>query len=586
MPVNFISQSQISRLKELAKGGEATIYDYKNNLVLKVFHPKVDLGKKEKKIKYFLTIKSKFPSNVIGPEDIATLSGNFIGYPMKKLSASEDLHMLTKTKFLAASGFSNKDVLQIITDLGEDLGKIHDTGSIVGDVSDYNFQISGKKNYFIDVDSWGFGKFSPDAYTERFTCPDSYMTDGTIHFSKENEYYNFAVLAFYMLTRIHPFEGTYIPDKTLSTIDRMKKKISVLGKHKKDIKIPKIIGSWKWMSPQLEKDFIDIFENGKKIDITPHLKELLSNMKYCSVHNIYYYGKYNECPICNDNAKVKTAPVVAKATQTSGGPQISVIFTGSDCVYILSDMHYLNQFNEAVHFTSGRNIYVPAGKRVDFSEDGKLVCITDDDTIQIIDENNQTISVIERMYKTNYLLKGNYLYYVDKGNNLVKLFISKKGNMPTYLGQVYNPIFEVSEEGKVLVASIYPKKAVIKTDDYTFEVDYTGRIKEYGIKYDKVSNSWLFIYHLPNGKYRTMVFKENKIVYDDDVIRYNAHTLSNIDFYNNTIYDPSDDKIVGTNLVKNIAKEFNCSVVDENSRLKFTGRVFKIYNPTNIYNYG
>mgnify|MGYP003317634016 CR=1 FL=1 len=29
MPVNFISQSQINRLKELAKGGEATIYDYK-----------------------------------------------------------------------------------------------------------------------------------------------------------------------------------------------------------------------------------------------------------------------------------------------------------------------------------------------------------------------------------------------------------------------------------------------------------------------------------------------------------------------------------------------------------------------------
>ena len=31
---------------------------------------------------------------------------------------------------------------------------------------------------------------------------------------------------------------------------------------------------------------------------------------------------------------------------------------------------------------------------------------------------------------------------------------------------------------------------------------------------------------------------------------------SHIDFHNNTIYDPSDGKIVGTNIVKNTAKEF------------------------------
>ena len=67
---------------------------------------------------------------------------------------------------------------------------------------------------------------------------------------------------------------------------------------------------------------------------------------------------------------------------------------------------------------------------------------------------------------------------------------------------------------------------------------------------------------------------------------YNAQTLSNIDFCNNTIYDPADGKIVGTNISKNTAKEFDCSVVDEGSRLQFTGRGFKIYNKQNIYNYG
>lgn len=587
MAINFTSRSRIESLNKLAEGGEATIYEYDSKRVIKVFKPNVDLVRKKEKVNYFISIKDQLPKNVIGPEEVVTVQGKFVGYAMRKLVDVEDLHMLTKPKYLTAAHLSNQDVLQIITDLGKDLGKLHSTGIIVGDVSDYNFQINGKCDYFIDVDSWGVeGKYTPDAYTELFTCPDSYSSSGSINFSMENENYNFAILAFNMLTRIHPFGGTYLPDKNLSTIERMKRKISIVGKHKGDIKIPKIIGSWKWMSPQLEKDFLEIFEQGKKIDITADLQELLKNMKYCSIHDIYYYSKFNECPLCNENAKVKTAPIVAKVTQTANGPQITVIFAGVDCAYVLSNVHYLNRSNEAVHFETGRKFVVERGKRVDFSNDGKVVFVIDDDSIQVYDENNQVTATIERMHKSNYLVKDRNLYYVDKGNNLVRLSITKSGNMPNYLGQVYNPFFEASDDGKVFIVSMYPKTAIITTPDYTFKVDYNGRINEYAIKYDRVTQKWLFVYQLSNGKYRTIVFNKNCIEYDDVVIMYNAQPLGNIDFYNNTIYDPADGKIIGTNIVKNTAKEFNCSVVDESSRLQFTGRGFKIYNKNNIYNYG
>lgn len=587
MAINFTSRSRIESLNKLAEGGEATIYKYDPKKVIKVFKPKVDLARKKEKANYFISIKDQLPKNVIGPEEVVTVQGKFVGYAMRKLVDAEDLHMLTKPKYLTASHLSNQDVLQIITDFGRDLGKLHSTGIIVGDISDYNFQISGKCDYFIDVDSWGIeGKYTPDAYTELFTCPDSYSSNGSIKFSMENENYNFAILAFNMLTRIHPFGGTYLPDKNLSTIERMKRKISIVGKHKGDIKIPKIIDSWKWMSPQLEKDFLEIFEQGKKIDITADLQELLKNMKYCSTHDIYYYSKFNECPLCNENAKVKTAPIVAKVTQTANGPQITVIFAGLDCAYVLSNVHYLNRSNEAVHFETGRKFAVERGKRVDFSNDGKVVFVTDDDSIQVYDENNHVTATIERMHKSNYLVKDRNLYYVDKGNNLIRLSITKSGNMPNYLGQVYNPFFEASDDGKVFIVSMYPKTAIITTPDYTFEVDYNGRINEYAIKYDRVTQKWLFVYQLSNGKYRTMVFNKNRIDYDDDVIMYNAQPLGNTDFFNNTIYNPADGKIIGTNIVKNTAKEFNCSVVDESSKLQFTSRGFKIYNKNNIYNYG
>lgn len=587
MAINFTSRSQIERLNKLAEGGEAIIYEYDSKNVIKLFREKVDIIRKEQKVKYFISVKGKLPMNVIGPEKIVTVGGKFVGYTMRKLIGAEDLHMLTKTKFLIAENLSNKDVLKIMVDFGTDLEKLHSSGIIIGDISDYNFQISGKSNYFIDVDSWGSsGKFTPDAYTELFTCPESYNGNGSVKFSKEYENYNFAILAFNMLTRIHPFGGTYLLDKTLSTLERMKRKISIVGANKKDIKIPKIIGSWKWMSPKLENDFIEIFEKGKKIDITPDLQELLQNMKYCSVHDIYYYSKFNECPLCNENAKVKAAPTIAKVTHTANGPQITIVFAGTDCAYILSNVHYLNKTGHAVHFQTGRTFPVSRGKKVDFSKDGKIVYVTSDNNIEIVDENNQVISNIERMHKSYYIVKDRYLYYVDKGNNLVKLLVSKNGNMPTYLGQVYNPIFDVSEDGKEFIISMYPKKAIVTTPDYNFEVNYTGKIKEYAIKYDKVTHKWLFAYQLSNGKYRTMVFNKNHIEYDDDIIKYNAIPLSNIDFCNNTIYDPADGKIIGTNIYKNIAKEFNCSVVDESSKLEFTGRGFKIYNKDNIYNYG
>lgn len=586
MAINFKSRSRVDVLNKLAEGGEATIYELDSKTVIKIFKANVDINKKEDKVKHFISIKNQFPKNVIGPEEVVTINGKFAGYAMRKLIDAEDLHMLTKPKYLTAEKLTNQDVLKIITDFGSDLGKLHATGIIVGDISDYNFQMNGKTGYFIDVDSWGIkDKYAPDAYTEMFTCPDSYSSNGSIKFSLENENYNFAVLAFNMLTRIHPFGGTYFLDKNLSPLERMKKKISIVGKHKSNIKIPKIIGSWKWISPKLEQDFIEIFEQGKKFDITPDLQELFKNMKHCSTHDMYYYSKYNECPLCNENAKVKAAPTVTKATNAVNGPQITIVFSETNCAFILSKLHYFNKNNETVHMETRRKFKVARGNKVYFSKDGKNVYVVNDDTVEVYDENDQLTATIERMHKSNYLVKDKNMYYVDKGNNLIKLAITKSGNMPTYLGQVFNPLVE-EVDGKVFIVSTYPKTAIVTTPDYNFEVSYSGKINEYAIKHDKVTNKWLFVYQLPNGNYRTMVFSKKQIEYDDDTIVYNAQTLSNIDFNNNTVYDPADGKIIGINIRKNVAKEFVCDVVDEGSKLEFTGKGFRIYNKNKIYNYG
>ena len=120
MAINFTSKKRLESLNKLAEGGEATIYEYDSKRVIKVFKPNVDLDRKKEKVNYFISIKDQLPKNVIGPEEVVTVQGKFVGYAMKKLSDAEDLHMLTKPKYLAAAHISNKDVLQIITDFGKE----------------------------------------------------------------------------------------------------------------------------------------------------------------------------------------------------------------------------------------------------------------------------------------------------------------------------------------------------------------------------------------------------------------------------------------------------------------------------------
>ena len=583
-------RSQLESLPQITEGGEAIIYAHGRNEVIKAFKPNVNLGNKEKKVAKFLT--ARFPANVAKPLQMLMVNGRFAGYVMQRIDGAEDFHQFTKKKFLATSGFSNKDIAELVWQASVSIKSLHENGILIGDISDNNLVAVGKNPFFIDVDSWGVqGMFSPDAYTELFTCPDSYAPNGSICFSLDSENYNFAVLAFNMLTRIHPFFGVHDKAPNMSPAERMKRRISILGKEKEHIKIPKIIPSWKWISPDLEQTFIDIFENGKRVDISDLLGDLVGNMKYCKQHDIHYYGKYKECPLCNTTATVITAPVVVVAQKpTSGGPRISVYFAAQDCKFILGLHQYLSTNGEVVYFeptnpSLTRRIPLSYGKKIDFSDDGKYAFISTDEQTQIVDKSGKVISSIDRYFKSSYSIRGNEFFYVDKGSNVIKLAITDRGNVAQSFGKQYNPLFDIADNGEVFIASMYPKKAIIYANHYNFEVLYDGKIKEYAIKYDPVSKCWLFVYQLANGKYRTMVFGDKKVLYDDDVLTYNATPLSGICFYGNTIYDPANGKFIGVNPHTNKAKDFACDVVTESSKLEFTGRGFRIYNDDKIYNF-
>ncbi len=576
-----LTNAKLKALDRMTEGGEAIIYNYQSDMVVKIFKPTVNLNQKMQKVTDFKNMR--LPHCVVSPIEDVTLNGKFAGYVMKKVFDAEVVHQLSKSKFLKISKMNNNDILEILNKICKSVEQLHTNGIVLGDISDYNILFKQDEPYFIDVDSWGVGNLRPDAYTEIFTAPECYRSGVIVDLTSKTDLFSLSVLAFNILARIHPFNGTLKKDPNMSTLGRIKNGISLLGKE--DIVVPKMVSSWDWMSPDLKNSFYEIFEKGKRFNICSTLEDQIAHSKYCPIHDLYYYSKYSECPLCSGRAKLIVTPVIVKVA-ISSGLMVNVLFEAVDLSVLLNKKCYLSKSNEVVHIATKRKLALESGKQIEYSDDGQFALIADKDNVEILNIDGNRIGFLEKAHGSYCCVRSSRLYYVDNAGYLSEIAISNKGNAKTIICEVYNPLFEVSDDGDVFVASIYPKKAIVRIGSYNHEIAVEGKINEYAIRQDPMSKKWLFIYQLSNGKFRTIVFGDKKVEFDDDVYSYDSLPLSGLCFHNNTIFDPSGGKIIGINYIKNVAKEFPCEVVDESSKLEFVNGKFVITTDEKIYSFG
>jgi hypothetical protein len=561
----------------MADGGEAVIYSYKGGRALKVFRSGVNIPRKQQKVESLIGLT--LPRTVVAPSELVAKGGQFIGYLMPKVTDADEVHQLVKHKTLVALGWTNLEVLRVAVDIGKTLASLRQNGVALGDVSDRNILFKNQEIYFIDTDSWGLAGLPPDAYTEEFTAPECYGTP--MRLTSQSDLFSYAVLCFNLLSRIHPFNGTLERQPNMSTTERIKRGISVLGKEK--IIIPRMVPSWGWMSPDLVAGFRGIFEAGKRADIAPLLEDQLSHSKLCKAHGIYYYSRYSECPICSGTAKLVVAPVVVKTIVS--GPVVKLVFEAADLTVLFNESTYLAASGEVVHVPTGRRVQRQLAQQVSFTANGKFALVADRDQVEIFDDTDSLVGRLERFYGSYMQVRGNTLYYIDPARDLVEVKITPQGNLRRVIMPTANSLFSVTDGGEIFVMNRYPSKAMVSCNGRNFQIDLTHRIHEYAIRHDDLTGKWLLVYQLPNGKFRTVIFGAKVVEYDSDVISYQAAPLSNLCFHGNTIYDPGAGKITGTNPVKGTAKEFPCSVVDESSRLRFVGGGFDIITDTKIYRY-
>lgn len=557
----------ISNKTPLTEGGEGSIYD-NGNTVIKIYKSHVNLKSKQKKVRKLISLQ--LPHEVVAPiEEVHDSSGKFIGFTMEKVNGNE-LKCLCNNKFVKSNGITNKDILLMLVRIKKVIIQLHKYNIFIGDLNDQNILFDQNFNvYFIDCDSWSIGNEKCEVAMDLFKDPLLIANN----FNEKTDMYSFAVLSWKTLTRIHPFGGTMKPD--INIIDRMKKGISVIDRA--DVKIPRTIKSWRYMSPGLIAAFKKIFETSNR-NFLDELDDMIIHLKYCDKDNLYYYDKYMDCPVCNIDAKMKTKP---ESQGLVSGLRLYEILNGKDITTVFDENTYLDQNGYVVDVVAGKRIKYQFGRRYYFISSDYII----EDNIDLFIIHAKQEYRIDKKFKTRIVVMNNHIYYISKQNSLIDMTVMEYGNNIKPICKCSNRVFFEIFDNKYCVVNVYPNQLIINIAGSNLSLEYKYDIINYGIHYDQISDRWLVVLENNKGVFNTYVIGHGIIEYQTDEIKYQC-SLNGLCMYNKTIFIPLDGKIRGFSYVKNVFKDFGCQIVNTGSQLIKYKKKFHIINDENVYSFG
>jgi len=232
--------------RELASGGEGTVYEIDSNTVAKIYH----FGITPICLKKFQFLSGLDPNYFVAPiELLYDTNGKVIGYTMKYINQTFfPLSNIYSKKFCKNNGITKKLKMKIIEKLIAAIKYAHKENIVIGDLNPFNILVNDKGVVkFIDTDSYE----TPGFPHSRILLDEirDYYYQGRV--GKESDFFALSILAFNMLAFLHPFKGMH---KTFKKIgDRMIQKLPVFV-NSKDIKIPKCY------EPINDKNFLDQFK--------------------------------------------------------------------------------------------------------------------------------------------------------------------------------------------------------------------------------------------------------------------------------------------------------------------------------------
>ena len=271
--VDNIGQVELLDKDFVDSGGEGNIY-IKNNVAFKIYHDKTKMISVQK----IEELQSLILDNIIKPEKVIyNVNREPIGYTMKVLKEYYPLSRIITNDFRQQHNIDNDKILNLVVKMKQTIEHIHEKGFLFVDANEMNFLVSKdfSEVYFIDVDSYKTKKNYATAYTELTLDPNVDINNHN-SFTKETDWYSFAVLACKIFSGIHPFKGKFKDKRKMNVKDRMRNYISIFNNN---ISIPKTARDLAYIPSNFKEWFIEVFEKNNRILPPSNIEAVYYNKK-------------------------------------------------------------------------------------------------------------------------------------------------------------------------------------------------------------------------------------------------------------------------------------------------------------------
>lgn len=298
--------------KMLGQGGEAEIFTYGTDKVIKLFkqsghadfagQPEAQEAARRRLVDHQRKLPAfpqNLPARVVAPESLVLdMRGAVAGYAMRLLSGAEVLLRYTQRSF--RQGIDTNDVLAAMRDLHKTVGQIHKANVVIGDFNDLNIMLSGTEANVIDADSMQFGAFHCPVFTQRFVDPLLCDPKATVPslikpHNEASDWYAYHVMVFQLLLFTDPYGGVYNtsdPKKACKHGARPLHRITVFNK---DVKYPRPATPIGMLSDEVLHHFQRVFEQDERGEFPVKLLNTIRWTK-CATCGAEHARKL--CPSC------------------------------------------------------------------------------------------------------------------------------------------------------------------------------------------------------------------------------------------------------------------------------------------------
>ena len=601
-------------------GKESKVYELKGKLIGKVyrtdeegnFENELDINKKEEEIKSLIAKKDLLeyvgnPNNyelVLITGVIIDENGNFRGVVTNKIENCKSIKVLTDKAKIEEYNITRTDVFKILIHIGHAIEFCHNHKVYIGDLSYNNilFDLDTKKVFIIDFDSVNLKEGDNTVFTDHFVDPKAISKDGYAKCSKGADLYAFAILAFYLLTLLHPFNGVYFDEETnqkLTIPQRKVRKISVLGDH--GVKIPPIALDWDFMTPELINAFLDIFEHDKRYNITKFLEDNLEKLNSLEDFDYSAHILENDNVQNNDNddkdvdvdsdvenqdnnKKVVTDGLITKFIQR----------TLRSNEYIASKGVFVKD-NNCIRFdalspidigTNIKKVYACSSRMVYFATESNQIGYCKKDHYEFLPFTTYS-DIFQIPYTENMIYVSEYnscklMLYNASDDSYFHIYSTDTNPIPKFSLSI-NTRYGNNDVDMIMASFAEVIKLLCKmqsdmisyfANNYIY-ADLLGGYKYLIIAFnDTKTISSCYVYDYKNN---------DKSKMDIPDIFLSKNNLNNFIFINNAIYYPDDGKICSLNLINKKYVEFMCDKVNEDSKIEVINGGFRINNGDEMF---